>query len=45
MNDGLKQTDERVAKMQKEAAEMPNFSALADLHGSIANMGKNRKKK
>jgi len=24
---------------------MPDFGALADLHGSIANMGKNRKKK
>lgn len=24
---------------------MPNFGALADLHGSLSNMGKSRKKK
>jgi hypothetical protein len=24
---------------------MPNFSALADLHGSLSNMGKMRKRK
>jgi len=31
--------------MQKENADMPNFGALADLHGSISNMGKMRKQK
>lgn len=31
--------------MAKENADMPNFGALADLHGSISNMGKMRKQK
>ena len=31
--------------MQQEAADMPNFGALADLHGSISNMGRMRKQK
>ena len=46
MDQGLAETDNRVAMMQKEATaggDMPNFGALADLHGSISNMGKMRK--
>ena len=45
MNAGLAQTEERVQKMNEESQQMPDFGALANLHGSIANMGKNRKKK
>ena len=45
MDQGLAETDNRVAQMAKENADMPNFGALADLHGSISNMGKMRKQK
>jgi len=45
MDQGLAETDARVAQMESENANMPNFGALADLHGSIANMGKMRKRK
>ena len=31
--------------MQKEAENMPNFSALADVHSTLSNMGKMRKRK
>lgn len=31
--------------MAKEAAEMPNFGALADLHSSLSGMSNSRKKK
>jgi len=31
--------------MQKEAADMPNFGALADVHSTLSNMGNMRKKK
>ena len=31
--------------MQKEQAEMPNFGALAEVHGTLSNMGKMRKRK
>lgn len=31
--------------MQKEQADMPNFGALADVHSTLSNMGKMRKKK
>lgn len=47
MNEGLANTERRVSGMQQEeggGGAMPNFGALADLHGSIANMGKSRKK-
>lgn len=43
MDQGLQETDNRVAQMSQEAASMPNFGALADLHGSISNMGRMRK--
>lgn len=43
MDEGLAATDKRVADMEKENGDMPNFGALADLHGSISNMGKMRK--
>jgi hypothetical protein len=29
--------------MSQENADMPNFGALANLHGSLSNMGKMRK--
>ena len=45
MDQGLQETDNRVAQMNQEAANMPNFGALADLHGSISNMGNMRKQK
>lgn len=48
MDQGLAETDNRVAQMQQEASaggDMPNFGALADLHGSISNMGRMRKQK
>ena len=43
MDQGLAETDNRVQQMAQENASMPNFGALADLHGSISNMGKMRK--
>ena len=43
MNDDLKATDERVNQMAQENASMPDFGALADVHGTIAHMGKMRK--
>ena len=45
MDQGLAETDNRVAQMQQEAASMPNFSALADVHSTLSNMGKMRKRK
>lgn len=45
MDEGIAATDHRVANMQKEAAEMPNFTALADVHSTLSNMGKMRKRK
>lgn len=45
MDQGLQETDNRVQQMAQENASMPNFGALADLHGSISNMGKMRKQK
>lgn len=48
MDQGLAETDKRVEQMSSENASdgsMPNFGALADLHGSISNMGKMRKQK
>lgn len=43
MNDDLKATDDRVNQMAQENASMPDFGALADVHGTIAHMGKMRK--
>ena len=45
MNAGLAQTEQRVANMNEESQQMPDFGALANLQGSISNMGKSRKKK
>lgn len=45
MDESLAASDQRVANMEKENGDLPNFSALADLHGSISNMGKMRKTK
>ena len=45
MEQGIAETDNRVANMQKEAENMPNFSALANVHDTLSNMGKMRKNK
>jgi len=46
MDEGLAATDRRVADMSSEnSGSMPNFSALADLHGTISHMGSMRKSK
>ena len=45
MNDGIAETENRVTKMSQEAADMPNFSALANVHDTLSNMGKMRKNK
>ena len=45
MDQGIAETDNRVEQMQQEQANMPNFGALADLHGSLSNMTKMRNKK
>jgi len=44
MEEGISNTDSRVQKMQEEQANMPNFGALADVHSTLSNMGKMRKK-
>jgi len=45
MDEGIAASETRVSNMQKEADNMPNFSALADVHSTLSNMGKMRKKK
>ena len=45
MNDGIAETENRITKQSEEAANMPNFSALANMHDSLSNMGKMRKRK
>jgi hypothetical protein len=45
MEEGIQETDNRAQKMAEEQANMPNFNALANLHGSLSNMGKMRKRK
>ena len=45
MDEGIKATDDRVQQMAQETADMPDFGALANLHGTISNMGKMRKRK
>ena len=45
MDEGLANTDARVNKMNEESQQMPDFGALANLQGSLSNMGHNRKKK
>ncbi len=45
MDQGLQETDNRVAQMTKENADMPNFGALADVHSTLSNMGSMRKKR
>ena len=44
MEEGIANTDNKVKKMEEEAANMPNFGALADVHSTLANMGSMRKK-
>ena len=45
MNEGIANTENKIQTQQKDLDSMPNFGALADLHGTISNMGKMRKKK
>jgi hypothetical protein len=45
MDEGLANTDKRVNQMNEESQQMPDFGALANLQGSLSNMGHNRKKK
>ena len=45
MDEGSANTENRVTSMAQETASMPNFGALADMHSSLSNMGKMRKKK
>jgi hypothetical protein len=45
MDAGLQETDNRVNQMTQEAQDMPNFGALADVHDTLSNMGKSRKKR
>jgi hypothetical protein len=44
MEEGIANTDKKVEQMNEEAANMPNFGALADVHSTLANMGSMRKK-
>ena len=43
MDEGIAATDNRVESMTQEMGQMPDFGALANLHSSISNMGKQRK--
>jgi hypothetical protein len=45
MDEGIQETDNRVTQMAQEVGQMPDFGALANLHGTISNMGKMRKTK
>jgi hypothetical protein len=45
MEDGIAATDTKMAQQNADIANMPNFGALADLHGSLSNMSNMRKKK
>lgn len=45
MDEGIAATDQKIQKQNEDIANMPNFGALADLHGSLSNMSKMRKKK
>ena len=45
MEDGIAATDTKLAKQNDDIKNMPNFGALADLHGSLSNMSNMRKKK
>ena len=44
MEEGIAATDQRIQTQSEEMGAMPDFGALANLHGSIASMSKNRKK-
>ena len=45
MDEGIAATDKKIENENADAANMPNFGALADLHGSLSNMSNSRKKK
>jgi len=44
MDEGIAATDNRAEAMREEQASMPNFGALADVHDTLSNMGKMRKR-
>ena len=43
MDAGLQQTDAKCEQMAQEAANMPDFSALTNVYGSLHNMGQSAK--
>lgn len=43
MEEGIAAADHRQEQANSDAANMPNFGALADMHSSLSNMGKMRK--
>ena len=45
MEDGIAATDHKIEQENIDQANMPNFGALADLHGSLSNMSNSKKKK
>jgi hypothetical protein len=45
MDEGIAATDHKIEKENNDIQNMPNFGALADLHGSLSNMSNMRKKK
>ena len=45
MEEGIAGTDQKIQQENIDQANMPNFGALADLHGSLSNMSNSKKKK
>ena len=45
MDEGIAATDHKIEQENMDQASMPNFGALADLHGSLSGMSNSRKKK
>ena len=45
MEEGIAATDQKIQQENVDQANMPNFGALADLHGSLSNMSNSKKKK
>ena len=44
MDEGIARTETKVQQMNQETADMPNFGALANVHDTLSNMGRMRKK-
>jgi len=44
MEEGIAATDHKIEQENVDQANMPNFGALADLHGSLSNMSNSKKK-